>query len=84
MLHSLSKFSFRMKCYVLQAAYNALYSLVTSNKGFIHQTKVAHSTTKFVLKDLARRYSVSTGMNKLMVYLNCYYKYFMAKNFIVP
>ncbi len=43
----------------LQAAYNAIYSLVTSNKGFISQTKVAYSTSEFVLKDLARRYSVS-------------------------
>ena len=68
--------------YYSQAAYNALYSLVTSNKGFIHQTKVAHSTTKFILKDLAKRYSVSTlewhEYTKEMVNHD---KYFIAKEF---
>lgn len=41
-------------------AYNTIYSLLRSNNGYLVQTKLHHEASKFVLKELAKKYAVST------------------------
>lgn len=40
--------------------YNCLYTLLRSKEGYLAQTKIAYEASKFVLKDLTKKYTVST------------------------
>ena len=55
---------FAMTCLYLhyleeEECYNCMYSLLRSSDGYLAQTKLAHEASKFVLKDLSKKYAVS-------------------------
>ena len=45
-------------------AYDCIYTLLRSKEGYVAQTKIAYEASRYVLKELSKKYAVSGVLKK--------------------